>query len=1011
MNTEHREPDFRAGERRTATILFTDMKDFTRLSEDMDPEEMDNLMSTVFSEFEAIIQSHDGTVEKYIGDALVAVFGARTIHEDDPDRAVNAALDFVSKIEELNGSLRSRGLKLSFRSGVHTGLITTGKRGQFEVVTGHAMSVASRLQNLAEPDTILVSEATRESCENEFLFSEPLDLQLRGKEETLVAFVVKGRNLHPTRESSLFVGRDELLSDMVKAYLKHEPTTTDGFFLVGDAGIGKTALAFRFIDGIRRFPGFSSPVLYARAQRYRNIPFAVITDMVSNYLGLENRADEAAVLSRLESALSVETTSAREFAALVCGRHSGSLDTQSFVHLYMIVTGILRARADSPYPSVMFIDNTTYMDEQSRDFLQFFLRNSTDRPLFLLADRTTQSSLTELFMGVRTLTVPQLSNDESVALVKGLWRDGRDDAVLGTILGNAGGNPLFIREYVRYARETKDLSSLPATIQTIFLSSIDNLEPSYRDLLQKLSVFAHSFSVEDAVYIQEHTDGDPAIVVPAIELFQKQGIIICESTYMFKHDLFKKAVYDSLLNYNKRVVHRLIANRMREAGNPHTVRLMHHLTRAEDYADARSVLLGAIDHTVNMEYLRFLDLLLEKCDATDYDSRIQYLFAKSAVLFNNGNTENADEILKQILRLAVQQKSPIYMANAYHLLAAYNMKSYAFQKAYFCGRKALSYYEQTGNRQNAEANVIKTMSLTELLRNNLEESARLIARLSDERFSHVLDVVEARAERFLLTGDYREAVELLEYGMQRIGENADDHWFSVHSLAAITYWQLCDFQRMKEVITRLLGAGGQHYSNISQLHAHLSVACRFTDEEPRVEEHLKQAEFYAYQIHNDFDLIDALRSLAVSLLILGKVEKAAEIAREGITIGLRHSAFYPTFTLMMVLSEILYLHGELESCRFFIDEATFSVELDPLLPPRDLLIYYYLRYLLDPGQKRSDYLETACGLLEHEKAEIEQPALIANFLKLRLFGKIQKESDRLGFSRDSRASEAKSSGR
>lgn len=150
--------NLKAGERRTATILFSDMKGSTSLSERMDPEEMDALMSRVFGIFEVIIKSHGGFVEKYIGDALVAVFGVPELHEDDPSRAIHAALEFLAQIRAENHRLSSRNLSVSFRTGINTGLITTGKRGEFDVVTGHAMNVAQRLEAAASPDAILVAE-------------------------------------------------------------------------------------------------------------------------------------------------------------------------------------------------------------------------------------------------------------------------------------------------------------------------------------------------------------------------------------------------------------------------------------------------------------------------------------------------------------------------------------------------------------------------------------------------------------------------------------------------------------------------------------------------------------------------------------------------------------------------------------------------------------------------------------------------------------------------------------
>ncbi len=1009
MSTQQQEADFRTGERRTATILFADMKDFTALSETMDPEEMDGLMNALFSTFEAIIRRHDGVVEKYIGDALVAVFGAATIHEDDPARAVNAALDFLDEIRHLNRSFKSPNMRLSFRTGIHTGLIATGKRGRFDVVTGHAMNVASRLEEEAAPDSIYVSSATRDKCADDFLFSSPTKLEIRGSEEPVVAFSVTGRNTHPLTDSTVYIGREELLSELMRAYLRHDPADVAGFFVTGEAGVGKTALLTRFIDRAQRLPQFDSAILYARAQRYRNLPFAAITDLIANYLGLNASDEEQRIVARIAAKLEVPQASAEEFAALLTGNRPKSAEAPVFVHLYAIAESILDRHQSSPYPSLLFIDNAGYVDGQSRDFFQFFLKNAGRRPFFVLADRTVGPTMAGLFKGLVSMQVPPLAREQAAEFVHSLWPGAHDEVTLQTILANSAGNPLFIREYVRYARENRDVSSLPATIQTIFLASIDSYQAGVRDILKKLSVFVQSFTRDDAIYIQENTDGDPEIVDNAIAFLVAEGIIMQEGRplqnrgeYAFKHDLFKKALYNSLLNFNKRILHRLVANRMREAGNPHTVRLIYHLTRAEEYQEAKNVLINAHDRSVNMDYLRYIDILLGKCGEDDYDTRIQYLFSKSAILFNNGNTEDADQILKEILRIAVEKKNINYMASAYHLLTAYNMKSYSFQKAYFCGKKALSYYdrsETSGFRLASQANVIKIMSLTELLRNNLDESSRLIELLSDEKNAQYMNTIEARAERFLLTGEYRRAADILEFAIQRLGDEVDDHWLSVHALAALANWHLCDFERTKAAIRTLLSTRSQHYSNISQFHAQLAVSCRYTQEESEVASNIQQAEFYAYQIHNDFDLIDALRSLAVALLILGDTDKATGIAQQGITIGLRHSAYYPTFSLLMALAEIHYSRGELDDARFFLGEGSFTVELNPLLHNRDLMLYYYLKSRLGADELRIDFLEAAYGFLEHEKAELERPKLIGNFLALRCYGEIQAETERLRVAR------------
>ncbi|MEI6876929.1 MAG: adenylate/guanylate cyclase domain-containing protein, partial [Spirochaetota bacterium] len=159
----------REGERRTVTVLFADMQGFTALSERLDPEEMDALMNRVFSRFESIVKSRGGSVEKYIGDALVAVFGYPALHEDDPVRAVECALEFgealTAKAEDREAGKDVPVAPMpSFRTGIHTGIVATGRRGGQEVVTGHAMAIAARLESAADDGGILVSDPVREHC-------------------------------------------------------------------------------------------------------------------------------------------------------------------------------------------------------------------------------------------------------------------------------------------------------------------------------------------------------------------------------------------------------------------------------------------------------------------------------------------------------------------------------------------------------------------------------------------------------------------------------------------------------------------------------------------------------------------------------------------------------------------------------------------------------------------------------------------------------------------------------
>jgi class 3 adenylate cyclase len=170
------------------TVHFSDMKGFSGLLEHFDPEALDSLMAGVFSRFEAIVRAHGDEVEKYIGDAMVAIFGYPTLHEDDPVRAVEAALEIAAVLEHPervtarggDGHVRTVHQPLSFRTRVHSALAAMGKWGGQDVVTGHGMAVAARLQAAAPEGGILVPEAVRDRYVKRFLYGVRQALELKG---------------------------------------------------------------------------------------------------------------------------------------------------------------------------------------------------------------------------------------------------------------------------------------------------------------------------------------------------------------------------------------------------------------------------------------------------------------------------------------------------------------------------------------------------------------------------------------------------------------------------------------------------------------------------------------------------------------------------------------------------------------------------------------------------------------------------------------------------------------
>ena len=986
--------NLREGERRDVTVLFADMKGFTALSERLDPEDIDGIMNKVFARFEGIVVRHDGTVEKYIGDALVAVFGAPRMHEDDPTRAINSALEFLSDVRNLTKALPIPNLSLGFRIGVNTGLITTGKRGQFDVVTGHAMSVAARLESEAPVNTVYVSDSTRIRCKNDFLFSDPIHLKLRGTTDTIVAYEVKGRNNDPLRDDDTFVGRADVLDTMLKVYLRHSVTAVNGFFLSGEAGIGKTRVAVEFTKKVRRFPEFDSVILYTRARRYRNAEFGVVKDLLINYLGVD-MADTEEIVTTVTERLDVDESNARDFAEMMRNGSSGQVANRSFVLMYAIVKCIMKKHERSPYPIVLFIDDVQYIDPQSRDFFEFYLKNADLKPFFLFTERTSVPELDRVFSGLRQIPLSSLTEDDTIALIETLHPAPFESGVREKIIKSSSGNPLFIKEFVRYA-ESNDLSTTPTTIQTIFLTSIDGYAPEIRDVLKKLSVFIQSFTLVNALRLQEATDGDPRIVESAISFFLREGILIQDKdSFMFKHSLFKRALYNSLLNYNKKVLHRMIAASMTEWNSSETPRLLHHLLRAEEYDEARKTLLAAPDCSVNLEYVYHVDVLLGTTPKTDTDTIIELLFTKSAILFNNGNTDETDEILKRILRLAITGRNLKYSAKAYHILTAYNMKAGAYEKGLLCGRKALDQFATIDERASegasegasphARVGVMRLIAGIKIARNDHDGAREMFDALHDLPSAPETALAIAEADYYLRTGEYARVIETLDRLIPSIESKNHDYWLSIRSMRAAALWYLCDFPALVNDVNGILASEIKHNTSLSQSLAHVAVACRRLGDNARSDTLLQQAEFYFFQIKNDFDMIESGAELAQSLFVCGFPEKAESIAEDVLSAALRHTCFLPTFQLLVLLVEINALKKREDAARHFLAEARFYVEFGVHLNSRDMILYRYFRGRLFPDEPEN--AERAVSLLDVEIDRIPEQN-VPTFLEMRSFAKV-----------------------
>ena len=347
-------------ERRQVTVFFSDLAGFTSLNERLDPEDVRDIVNKVWERAGEIVARYDGRINKLLGDAVMAVFGDPVAHEDDPLRAVRAALELHEAVEGLNKDVEQRiGASIGMHTGVNTGVVLTSESvldGKQTGPLGDTINVAARLQSLAETGQVLVGPETRRAIEEAFELDDLGAHDLKGKGEPVpVARVVSvaSRNVTPARRQGRFVGRDSELSLLRDEFERAKSGTPAFVALSGEAGSGKT----RLVEEFRARVAAGATWLEGRAYPFaQNIPYYAVTDLVSNSLGIDetDSAETVRPSSKQGIAALVENTSEILPPLLqlydIEGSQGSSIDREAY-RARLLGSVRTRARASAARPS------------------------------------------------------------------------------------------------------------------------------------------------------------------------------------------------------------------------------------------------------------------------------------------------------------------------------------------------------------------------------------------------------------------------------------------------------------------------------------------------------------------------------------------------------------------------------------------------------------------------------------------------------------------------------------
>ena len=532
--------------RKVVTVLFCDVTGSTALGERIDPESLRRVMARYFETAKTIVERHGGTVEKFIGDAVMAVFGVPTVHEDDALRAVRAAAELRGGLGALNDELEaSYGTRLELRIGVNTGEVVTGTEER--LATGDAVNVAARLEQTAEPGEILVGEETCRLVRDAVDVEPAEPIEAKGKAEPLLAHRLRSVSAEAParRHAAPMVGRERQLQLLQNAFAAAAGEGACHLFtILGSAGVGKSRLAEEFLSSLSQ-----ATVVRGRCLSYGDgISYWPVTEVVKQLGPDATRSAPLAAILGNDAAASTADEIAWAFRKL--------LESRAAEHPLVVVFD------DVHWGEPAFLDLVEHVADLSRGAPILLL--CTARPELL--DR--RSSWGGGKLNATNLLLEPLAPEAAAELIAALGESA--EAELGErILEAAGGNPLFVEEMVAMAAEEGGAVTVPPTIQALLAARLDQLEAAERGVLERGAVEGlvfHRGAVAALAPDEPEVDGRLVTLVRKDLVRPEQPVLRDDDAYRFRHLLIRDTAYDALPKAVRAELHDRFATWLEEHG-------------------------------------------------------------------------------------------------------------------------------------------------------------------------------------------------------------------------------------------------------------------------------------------------------------------------------------------------------------------------------------------------------------------------------------------------------------
>ena len=582
LATSHRSPPADA-ERKQVSVLFSDMSGFTALTERLDPEETRIIMGQIFGEATEIVGRYGGRIEKFVGDAVMAIFGVPLAREDDPERAVRAALELHEAVAGLRPGVQLiGGESLAMHSGVSTGLVVTGDlhfQGAVAGPLGETINTAARLMSSAPAGEIWIGAETRRLIGRAFEIDNVGVREFKGKALPVeVSRVVRTLSRHdgPSYHRGAHVGRHDELDALLGAAEKMRDGEAQRFGICGDPGSGKT----RLVAELRARLGGGVQWLEGRAGAFsQQTPYAAVIDLFSRLWAVDEADGPAQVRAKLIAGVRHLLGEDTETSSLLLHLYNLPQDAgvvierEVFQDRLLAAMRLLLKAVRRRGPVVLCLQDLHWADPSTIKLLEGLCDN-LDEPVLLLGNyRTGHKPPADM----QELVLTELSPEQTRDLLDSLLKTSAPDALARFIVERCDGNPFYIEEVVNSLIEDNVLaqtsegwalsrplieSSVPSTIRGVIAARIDRLDETRRRVLRHAAVVGREFLYSIVAQVTDAGElsrclGD----LQTVDLIRARRLTP-ELEYIFKHALTQDVAYDGLLKTERQLLHARTARAM-----------------------------------------------------------------------------------------------------------------------------------------------------------------------------------------------------------------------------------------------------------------------------------------------------------------------------------------------------------------------------------------------------------------------------------------------------------------